>query len=169
MLLSTVLKSPFSPGIFARRLKFYLKGPLCRALSKKWFFRSFLSIFNFPSSLKGDRNMAVVKPFRGYFYSSKFIEAPPRSLSRSTIWCNIRKRKIRLTEDPYNFAHLTLGKAEDDYQKAKQLLQSWIKEGVVEQDEAPSFYIDEQEFQLNSSSPAKKNRLCRSGAPGALG
>ncbi|HPZ81431.1 MAG TPA: DUF1015 domain-containing protein, partial [Candidatus Atribacteria bacterium] len=101
--------------------------------------------------------MAVVKPFRGYFYSSKFIEKHPLDRLAAPPYDVIsEKEKIRLTEDPYNFAHLTLGKAEDDYQKAKQLLQSWIKEGVVEQDEAPSFYIDEQEFQLNSSSPRKK-------------
>ena len=101
--------------------------------------------------------MAVVKPFRGYFYSSEFIKNHPIDRLAAPPYDVIsEKEKARLAEEPYNFVHLTLGKVENGYQKAKELLQSWIREGVIEQDETPSFYIDEQEFQLNSSGRKKR-------------
>ena len=101
--------------------------------------------------------MAVVKPFRGYFYSSEFIKNHPIDRLAAPPYDVIsEKEKARLAEEPYNFVHLTLGKVENGYQKAKELLQSWIREGVIEQDESPSFYIDEQEFQLNSSGRKKR-------------
>ncbi|MDI3542784.1 MAG: hypothetical protein PWP57_387 [Candidatus Atribacteria bacterium] len=101
--------------------------------------------------------MAVIKPFRGYFYSSQFIKNHPiEHLAAPPYDVISEKEKARLAEEPYNFVHLTLGKVENSYQKAKERLQDWIKEGVIEQDEAPSFYIDEQEFQLNSGERKKR-------------
>jgi len=101
--------------------------------------------------------MAVVKPFRGYFYSSPFIKNHPiEHLAAPPYDVISEKEKVRLAEEPYNFVHLTLGKVGNSYQKAKERLQDWIKEGVVERDEAPSFYIDEQEFQLNSAERKKR-------------
>ena len=86
--------------------------------------------------------MAVVKPFRGYFYSSEFIKSHPiERLAAPPYDVISEKEKVRLEEEPYNFVHLTLGKEGNSYQKAKELLQSWVKEGVVEQDKTPSFYI----------------------------
>ncbi|MBC7217671.1 MAG: DUF1015 domain-containing protein [Candidatus Caldatribacterium sp.] len=95
--------------------------------------------------------MAVVKPFLGYRYAEKYIKergierlvAPPYDVISE-------KERQRLAEEEYNFVHLILGKDESGYQNAASRLRSWIAQGVFVRDDVPSFYIYEQEFELNS-------------------
>jgi len=94
--------------------------------------------------------MAVIKPFTGYLYNKHLREsgtigklvAPPYDVIS-------RKQKEELAQEPYNIVQITLGRDQDDYQGAADRFRSWIKAGLVEKDNSSSFYIYEQEFELN--------------------
>ena len=64
--------------------------------------------------------------------------------------------KKRLTDDPDNIVHITLGKNEKGYEEAAQLLKTWIQQGKIQRDPSPSLYIYEQEYTINSQPERKK-------------
>ena len=101
--------------------------------------------------------MAVVKSFYGFHYSLDLLKNKPFERLVAPPYDIIsEKDKKRLTEDPDNIVHITLGKNEKGYVEAAQMLKTWIQQGKIQRDPAPSLYIYEQEYSINSQPERKK-------------
>lgn len=93
--------------------------------------------------------MATVIPFRGLLYSPvripdlKPVVAPPYDVITPERDEDLRRRHI------HNVAHLILPRPEgalNRYQHAARLIETWRREGILVQDERPTFYVVSQRF-----------------------
>ena len=83
--------------------------------------------------------MADVRPFRAVRYARPDVSqtAPPYDVIDERAADELRAR------DPHNVVHLTL---EPDVEQAGKRFRSWLDEGVLVRDEAPSVWLLEQDF-----------------------
>ena len=100
--------------------------------------------------------MAEVRPFRGLLYDKlrsggdySSVMAPPYDVISDQM------REELYGKSDFNIIKLILGKSfendtesDNKYTRAKDFLSSWIKEGVLAQDDAESFYIYLQEYSV---------------------
>ncbi|MDI6752085.1 MAG: DUF1015 domain-containing protein [bacterium] len=98
--------------------------------------------------------MAKIHPFRGIFYNQEKVNissviAPPYDIISET------EQEAFYQADPYNIIRLILGKTylEDTeennrYTRAKEFKVAWEKEGILIKEDAPSFYLYQQEWNL---------------------
>jgi uncharacterized protein (DUF1015 family) len=90
-----------------------------------------------------------LRPFRGLRFDQAKVGpigpllAPPFDVIANNV------RQELLSRSPYNVVHLTLaGEVGGDWhQAAAERFQAWRKEGVLRQDEQPSFYAYEHQFE----------------------
>ena len=88
--------------------------------------------------------MADVRPFPALRY------APAIDLQRvicppfDTISSKEQRRLYRLS--PHNAVRLELPKGGDPYKAAAKTLRQWLKKGILVREEAPAFYVYQQEF-----------------------
>jgi uncharacterized protein (DUF1015 family) len=91
--------------------------------------------------------MAYVKPFKGIRYNLektvlKQVIAPPYDVISD------KMRETLLIKSPYNIVNVLLPQdSNDKYKRAKNILDDWLREGILIQDKDPSFYLYEQEFE----------------------
>ncbi|PMQ01603.1 MAG: hypothetical protein CBR30_05325 [Dictyoglomus sp. NZ13-RE01] len=91
--------------------------------------------------------MVDLRPFSGMHYNKNIpldkVICPPYDVISA-------EEKVRfLNTHPYNFIHLTLGdKNPPNYQEISQILDNWIKEGILEKEE-PALYLYKQRFYWN--------------------
>jgi uncharacterized protein (DUF1015 family) len=111
------------------------------------------------------------RPFRAWRYEGKRTElgqviAPPYDvISRA-------EQEALYERSPYNVIRLILGKEPDFHERARLLWETWTGEGILVQDERPSFYLYEQTFR----HPWEKRQMrrlalvgtLRLGAPGSV-
>jgi uncharacterized protein (DUF1015 family) len=92
--------------------------------------------------------MVSIAPLRGLFYNPKKVRdlakviAPPYDVISKDEQEKLHKRS------PYNFVRLDLSQEPDVYNAVPQLLENWINEGVLEQDEVAAIYYMTQRFAL---------------------
>lgn len=98
------------------------------------------------------RNMAEIKPFRGFRYNQEKVNitkvvAPPYDVISS------RMQKSLCEKDPHNIVRIILGKEEESdtatnnkYARAGKLLNMWFKERLLVKDKKPSIYIYTQQY-----------------------
>ena len=91
--------------------------------------------------------MATIKPFRGCRYDPAAVGnlssviCPPYDMIGPQLKTELQQRS------PYNAVHLEGGEQPDPvdpqagYQQAAGLFQRWLADGVIRQDDAPSFYL----------------------------
>ncbi len=102
--------------------------------------------------------MAIVKPFRALRYNEKKFPVPPVAPPYDII--NEADRE-KMASDEYNMINLDKPGSKDDvdkYKKAAQRLGKWKEEGVLINDEKPSFYLYEQEFKNPETGKVMKRR-----------
>ena len=102
--------------------------------------------------------MATIKPFRGIRYAPQAVGAlsgvicPPYDMIGRALKAELRQRS------PYNAVHLEGGEQPDPtdpqagYQNAARLYQQWRAAGILQQDDAPSFYLMRHSYRLNGRS-----------------
>lgn len=102
--------------------------------------------------------MATIKPFRGIRYAPEAAGAlsevicPPYDMIGSDLKAELRQRS------PYNAVHLEGGEQPDPtdphagYRNAARLYQQWRAAGILQQDDAPSFYLMRHSYRLNGRS-----------------
>lgn len=92
--------------------------------------------------------MATIRPFRAFLYSDKFrtdledLIAPPYDVITP-------EEADLLRRNPHNITHLTLPTGRpgsDRYAEARQTLDEWIEERVLQPEPEPALYLYEQEF-----------------------
>lgn len=114
--------------------------------------------------------MARVIPFRPYRYTKQAGD-PSNLVTQPYDKIPDELREKYLAASPYNFVRLIKGKAEsnDDerhnvYSRAAELLDQWIRDGILKQDEEPAFYAYSQQF----THPDSGARMMRQGFIGLL-
>jgi len=94
--------------------------------------------------------MAVVHPFRGLRYNRTVVRDLSQVVTQPYDRIGPSEMEAYLNRSPYTFAHLTGGKtppqAESGYARRAELLQTWIREGILVQDERPGIYLYRQQF-----------------------
>ena len=102
--------------------------------------------------------MVDIKPFRGYYYNRNKVADIFKAIAPPYDVISQEKREGYLSY-PYNIVHLTLPQGapnEDRYSYAYTLLQEWIRDEVLVQDEGPSLYLLEHLFNLHGKTIVRK-------------
>ena len=94
--------------------------------------------------------MPNIIPFKGLRYNLNTkditsVVSPPYDVISSD------EKKDLENKSEYNAVHVELpGLNNEDYLRASELFLSWIKEGIIIQDEIPSLYLAKHEFSINN-------------------
>jgi len=105
--------------------------------------------------------MAIVRPFQGMRFTEKAgdiseVCCPPYDIISD------EQKKAFLKKNSSNIIRLELpGSRAADYKKAKQVLDKWLEEGILEIDEEPAFYIYEEDFEVDGVSYSLKGLIGR--------
>ena len=105
--------------------------------------------------------MAEVKPFCGLRFSpgaGKINElvCPPYDIISND------ERTAFLSTNPHNVIRLELPReGENVYDKAGEVLNSWLSDGILIKDPEPGFYIYEEEFEINGTRRSFKGIIAR--------
>lgn len=105
--------------------------------------------------------MAVVVPFEGLRFCEKAgqidqLVCPPYDIISED------QRKEFLKTNPHNVIRLELPReGEDVYKKAGEVLENWLKENIVATEDAPKFYIYEEEFEVDGVRRSFKGVIAR--------
>jgi len=103
--------------------------------------------------------MAKIVPFRGFRYDPSKVDiadvvAPPYDV------ISHEDRELLHDRHPNNITKLIKGKdlpddgpGENKYIRARRCLGDWIERGILRQDEKPSIYVYEQQYQYSGDKP----------------
>ncbi|MBU2461317.1 DUF1015 domain-containing protein [bacterium] len=99
--------------------------------------------------------MAKIHPFRGIFYNQEKVEIPSVVAPPYDIISCVEQEAF-YQANQYNIIRLILGKGylndteeNNRYTRAKEFKTNWKKEGVLIEEETPSFYLYQQEWALD--------------------
>lgn len=106
--------------------------------------------------------MAVIAPFRGVRYNQKKtgdldgVVAPPYDVISPD------DEQWLLGHHPNNIVRLILPKDNggDKYERAGGILRGWLESGVLTQDDSPSFYVCEQDYEINGEWKRRLGLTC---------
>ena len=103
--------------------------------------------------------MVRVVPFRGYRYNGESISdfgdvvSPPYDVIKGELIEMLHNRS------PYNISHVIRGdknaadnSVNNEYTRAREYLEKWIREGILEKEKEEAFYVYSQEFEVLGSS-----------------
>ncbi len=105
--------------------------------------------------------MAIVKPFKGLRFCKKAgdikeLVCPPYDIISED------ERKAFLNTNSHNIIRLELPKdGEDIYKIASNTLESWLNEGIVATDSKETYYIYEEEFEIEGITKSFKGVIAR--------
>jgi uncharacterized protein (DUF1015 family) len=110
--------------------------------------------------------MAEIQPFRGVLYNTKRVKADDvLTQPYDKITPEMRERYLKLS--PYNLLRIELGKEQtgdtesnNKYTRARDLYQTWLREGILRQAAKPALYYLEQFFAApDGSGPRTRKAL----------
>ena len=93
--------------------------------------------------------MAEIKPFRALRFTKKAgdpasLLCPPYDIVSEP------ERRALLEKNPYNIIRLELPReGADPYQTAARTMESWIRDGILREDDEDSIYVYEEEFSVS--------------------
>ncbi len=102
--------------------------------------------------------MAEIIPFRGIVYDTARVQiedvlAPPYDIITPEY------REALYMQSPYNVVRIDYGKEEpsDDavqnkYTRARHYLEKWLSDGILKQNESPTFYVYEMTYRIHGST-----------------
>ncbi len=88
--------------------------------------------------------MVKIKPFRGFHYNLEKVGDFERVITPPYDVISPEAEKRYMERSPYNFVNVDLPKAQGPlnlYDHASQILQEWMKEGILVQDPEPALYV----------------------------
>jgi len=101
--------------------------------------------------------MTEIRPFRGLRYNPSRVDpdgvvAPPYDVVGADAVAALHARS------PYNAAHLEnpAGSERDRFEGAARLIREWTKEGVLERDAKPAFYVYEQRALIQGRTVSRR-------------
>jgi len=110
------------------------------------------------SGLEETTNMAEIKPFRAWRYSTE-LTGDIESLTSPLFDVVSEKQRENLYQNPHNSIHLSVPRGNDPFVGAGKLLQQWKNDGTIKQDNLPGIYVYYQYFSLAGSTKT----YCRKG------
>jgi uncharacterized protein (DUF1015 family) len=102
--------------------------------------------------------MAKIQPFRAWRYKSS-LDKGIETLTSPLFDVVSEKQLKHLYRNKINSIHLSVPLGEDPAKNAKDILNKWKSEGIIEQDPLPGIYVYYQYFQL----PGEEQQYCRKG------
>lgn len=102
--------------------------------------------------------MAEIKPIRAWRYNDQIV-TDIDSVVAPLFDVVSEKQRNALYQNPLNSIHLSVPQPPDAANKAKKLLMTWKKEGIIIQDQLPAIYVYYQYFKLAGDTVSK----CRKG------
>lgn len=97
--------------------------------------------------------MADVRPFRGLRYNQSFASHLDDVLAPPFDVVSAEEQKALHDRSPHNVIRIELGEtqaadtdADNRYTRARDLLQRWLAEGALQQDDRPAFYLSRHTF-----------------------
>src|SRR5437763_16810483 len=107
--------------------------------------------------------MAEIAAFRGILYDPKKAGSADKLLAPPYDVIAPDERAKLAALDPHNCVRLILPEGEGDakYAHAAELLQAWIREGVMRRDDAPALYRYHQTFTAEGRTTTRKGFICR--------
>jgi uncharacterized protein (DUF1015 family) len=90
--------------------------------------------------------MVNIAPLRGLFYSPKKVRDLSKVVTPPYDVISREEQEKLYKRSPYNFVRLDLSQEPDVYSAVPQLLDAWIREGVLERDPAAAIYYMSQGF-----------------------
>ncbi|MDD5155723.1 MAG: DUF1015 domain-containing protein [Candidatus Omnitrophica bacterium] len=102
--------------------------------------------------------MTEIQPFNGIIYNQEKIRDLSRVVCPPYDVISAVRQKHYLALDGHNLIHILLGKdvpGEDKYRRAADYFNSWIKEGILRQDEQPAVYFYIQQYKLKGESKTR--------------
>jgi len=99
--------------------------------------------------------MVEIKAFRGNRYNPKRVDvqkaiSPPYDVIDDDM-------KAELGSYEYNFVHLNLNESHD---KASEILEEWIRDGILVREEKDSLYAYQQEFTVDDKKLSRTGFVC---------
>ncbi len=92
--------------------------------------------------------MVSIAPLRALFYNQTKVRDLARVITPPYDVISKDEQEKLYKRSPYNFVRLDLSQEPDAYSAVPQLLEAWIKEGILERDHAPAIYYMTQGFAL---------------------
>ncbi len=102
--------------------------------------------------------MVQVSKFKGFRYSLNNIE---NLVARPFDEIDETMRENYYKKSEYNIVNLTLPKGENKYINARNLIEKWIKDGILIQDDDEFYYPYFQEFSINGEKLNRPGFLAR--------
>jgi uncharacterized protein (DUF1015 family) len=107
--------------------------------------------------------MAHLRPFKGIRYNQEISGDLTKNVCPpfDSIPKNLQEKLYEISD--YNTVRLELGirgMYEDPYFSAAEIQNSWMKNGVLNQDDAPSIYVTEEEFKFGNQIITRKGFIC---------
>ncbi|MBN1267249.1 MAG: DUF1015 domain-containing protein [Anaerolineales bacterium] len=103
--------------------------------------------------------MAVIRPFRGLRYNIDLVKDPSLVISQPYDRVRYGLQEQYYAQSEHTIVKIIKGKAFDNdgeesnvYTRARDYLQSWMKEGVLLREEKPSLYVLHQTFTLQDGT-----------------
>ncbi len=120
--------------------------------------------------------MAIVKPFNAVRYSPAKAQAPIGALVCPPYDVIDPKMQDALyARSPYNVVRVEFGKQNDGdspgndrYSRAAATFENWLREGILQPDARPAFYLYEQTFDIASGGASRSKIVKRRGIFGAV-
>ncbi|MCX7988767.1 MAG: DUF1015 domain-containing protein [Thermodesulfovibrio sp.] len=105
--------------------------------------------------------MAILKPFKGILYNSQKVKGddvmcPPYDIISDDL------REELYKKSPFNIVRIDYGKNAhplDKYEKAKYLLDKWLEDGILIQDNKPCFYGYEVNYRHKNKTKILKGLI----------
>jgi uncharacterized protein (DUF1015 family) len=92
-----------------------------------------------------------IRPFRAIRYSEKAGD-PKNLITLPYDKIDQAMQRNYYEKSAYNYCRLILPMEDNKYEIAQQRIQNWMREGVLEKDEEPGFFVSKQEFQLSGKT-----------------
>jgi uncharacterized protein (DUF1015 family) len=102
--------------------------------------------------------MAKIQPFRAWRYNPGLKDSI-ETLTSPLFDVVSEKQLKHLYRNKINSIHLSVPLGDDPAKNAKNILESWKSEGIIEQDPLPGIYVYYQYFKL----PGEEKQQCRKG------
>ncbi len=91
--------------------------------------------------------MVDIRPFKAIRYTEKAGD-PKNLISQPYDKIDVEMQKKYYLKSPYNYCRLILPMEKNKYQVARQRIEKWLKEGVLEKEGEPVVFVSRQEFTL---------------------
>ncbi len=98
--------------------------------------------------------MVDIRPFKAIKYTPK-AGNPETLVTQPYDKIDPQMQKEYYEKSPYNYCRLILPIEADKYQVAKQRIEQWLKDGILERTKQPAIFVSRQEYIIHGKTLAR--------------